>query len=141
MTVFLLDNSVLQRLDRAPAVAASVTNLIGGGDLLGASDVTRLEAGYSATSSEVHGQVMDGFANTLYLLKFADHVGEVAVGLQRSMFAAGRGRAAGIADLLQAAVAIAHDAVLVHYDADFELLGEVEPRLRQQWVVPRGSVD
>lgn len=141
MTVYLLDNSVLQRLDRAPAVTASVATLIGGGDLLGTSDITRLKAGFSATNSAVHDRVMDGFANDLYLLPLDDQAGDVAVDLQRAMFEAGRGRAAGTADLLQAAIAIVHDAVIVHYDADFELLAEVEPRLRHQWVLPRGSVD
>lgn len=89
MTTYLLDNSVVQRWDRVPAVLEVAE---------------RLE-------------------------------------LQASLFAVGMGRAVGVVDLLHAAAAIAHDAVLVHYDADFELLAEVDDRLRQEWVVPRGSID
>ena len=34
-----------------------------------------------------------------------------------------------------------HDAVLLHYDHDFDLIAEVADALRHQWIVARGSVD
>jgi hypothetical protein len=45
-----------------------------------------------------------------------------------------------VVDIVQAACAVVHGAVLVHYHADFDHLGQVEPELRQRWVVPRGSM-
>lgn len=141
MTVYLLDNSVVQRLPRRPEVSAALGQLSARGDLMASSEVAVLEAGFSARNAADHARTVDLLCRELLLLPLTPDVGASAIALQSALFAAGLGRAVGVADLLQAAVAIAHDAVLVHYDADFELIGEVEPRLRQQWVVPRGSVD
>ena len=43
-------------------------------------------------------------------------------------------------DLITAAVAEYHGAVVLHYDADFEHIAEVTGQ-PQTWVVPRGSID
>jgi predicted nucleic acid-binding protein len=51
----------------------------------------------------------------------------------------GRHRAAGLPDLLQAAVAERHAVTLLHYDSDFDLIAAVTGQ-PMQWVVPRGSV-
>jgi predicted nucleic acid-binding protein len=51
----------------------------------------------------------------------------------------GRHRSAGLPDLLQAAVSERHAVTLLHYDADFELIGEATGQA-VEWVVPRGSV-
>lgn len=75
------------------------------------------------------------------LLPLTEEVGTVAAELQVALAAQGKRDAVGVVDLLHAATAIVHDAVVVHYDADFELLGEVDGRLRHEWVVPKGSID
>jgi predicted nucleic acid-binding protein len=75
------------------------------------------------------------------LLPLCAETGVVAAELQRALFDAGRGRAVGVVDLLHAATAICHRAVVLHHDADFEALADVDGRLRHRWVVPRGSVD
>ena len=49
-------------------------------------------------------------------------------------------RAAGIIDLLTAATAEFHGAVVVHYDEDFEHIATVT-RQPHIWVAPKGSVD
>jgi predicted nucleic acid-binding protein len=66
---------------------------------------------------------------------------EVAVGLQRALWAAGKVRAAGAFDTLVAALAVEHGAVVVHYDRDYEHLAGEDPRLRQAWVAPPESLD
>lgn len=141
MTVYLLDNSLVQRLPRWPEVSEALGQLVARGDLMASSEIAVLEAGFSARSAVEHSRIVDVLARDMLLLPLTPEVGMVAVDLQTAMFESGRGRAAGVPDLLQAAIALVHGAVLVHYDADYELLGEVETRLRQQWVVPRGSVD
>jgi len=85
--------------------------------------------------------VVGNLGGELHRLSVTDQVGLVALALQGALFAAGKGRAVGIVDLLIAATAIVHHAVIVHYDADFELLAGVEARLKQRWIVPPGSVD
>jgi predicted nucleic acid-binding protein len=141
MTLYLVDNSVLQRFPRSPAVHAAVMDLMGRGDLAACSDLSIIEAGYSAKSADDHRQIVEAWSSILLRLGLSDEVGPVAFDLQAAMFRAGRGRSAGTFDLLQAATAIVHGAVVIHYDADFELLADVDDRLRQQWIVPRGSVD
>ena len=141
MTVYLLDNSVIQRVDRSQSVRDAMLALLEGGNLLGASDPTRLEAGYSATGPETHARMMRGFDEDLLRLPLTDEVGETASDLQAAMFEAGMGRAAGLGDLLHAATAIVHGAVVVHFDADYEHLASVDDRLRHRWIVPRGSID
>lgn len=49
-------------------------------------------------------------------------------------------RAAGAIDTLVAALAIEHGATVIHYDADYEHIASVEPRLSHEWVAPRGSL-
>ena len=44
-----------------------------------------------------------------------------------------------IPDLLIAAVAARHDVVLVHYDADYDLIAGITGQ-RTRWAVPRGSL-
>jgi predicted nucleic acid-binding protein len=48
-------------------------------------------------------------------------------------------RAAGVVDLLTAAIAEHHAAVMLHYDSDFEHIAAVTGQ-EQRWVVPRGTV-
>jgi predicted nucleic acid-binding protein len=65
--------------------------------------------------------------------------------LQARLFEAGVGRAVGVSDLQIAATAIRHTSertqvTVIHYDADFDHLVRVEPRLSARWIVPAGSV-
>jgi predicted nucleic acid-binding protein len=55
------------------------------------------------------------------------------------MAARGQHRAAGVIDLLTAALAEHHGAVVMHYDADFEQIARVTGQ-QQRWIVPRGSI-
>jgi len=141
MTAYLLDNSVLQRLDRSPAVLDATESLMGRADLLATTDVSVLEAGFSAVSANDHSRIVESLGSILLRLPLTPEIGALALELQSSLFAAGLGRAVGIVDLLHAATAIVHEAIVVHYDSDFETLAGVEGRLRQVWIVPPGSVD
>ncbi|WP_109506013.1 PIN domain-containing protein [Nocardioides speluncae] len=141
MTLYLLDNSVYQRLGRHPEVVAAVDRLLGRGDLLASSDVSRLEAAFSARSPKDYGRIVTGLRDETLLLGMTEAVGEITGELQDALAIEGKWRAVGVVDLLHAATAIVHDAVVVHYDADFELLSELDGRLRQEWVVPKGSID
>ena len=141
MTLLLVDNSVLQRLGRAAEVADALRSALERGGVLCSSEVSRLEAGYSARSAREHAEIIGRLAMDFELLPLSAETGAVAAELQSALFEAGHGRAVGVVDLLHAATAICNGAVVVHYDADFEAVADVDGRLRHRWVVPRGSVD
>ena len=73
---------------------------------------------------------------TSTLKRIADRAREV----QQRMAASGHHRAAGAFDLITAAVAEYHDAIVLHYDADFEQISASTGQA-QVWVAPRGSLD
>lgn len=133
---YLVDKSVLARLDKAPVAAALMPYL---GRLATCSTV-QLEIGWSATSTSHYDQMMSDL--DWYLpLEIDQHVLTLARDIQRRLVATGHHRGPGVADLVLAATAIAHDATLLHYDRDFELVAAVEPRLTHEWIVARGTID
>lgn len=141
MTRLLLDNSVLQRLSRAPSIVGAVNARIERGDVLCSCPTLALEAGFSARNAADHAGIIERLTSDFDLLPFTPEVGDLAIDLQRSLFDAGQGRAVGVVDLLTAAAAVWHQATVLHYARDFERLAAVDPRLQEQWAVPRGSVD
>ncbi|MGH3304693.1 MAG: PIN domain-containing protein, partial [Streptosporangiaceae bacterium] len=58
--------------------------------------------------------------------------------IMRNLASRGQCRAPSIADLYVAAVALTHDATVLHYDKDFELIANAAA-LRHEWIVPRGT--
>ena len=63
-----------------------------------------------------------------------------AIGIQRQLAKQGQQRALSLVDALVAAVGEARPLVILHYDADFELVAEVTGQ-PHQWVLERGTVD
>jgi len=68
----------------------------------------------------------------------ADH--RRALEVQAALAARSHHRALSLVDALVAAAAEARDLVVLHYDADFELVAEITGQA-QEWVVPRGTAD
>jgi predicted nucleic acid-binding protein len=106
---------------------------------------TVLEAGFSARTSEEHQREAEAFMTAWTVLEPAPELMGIALNLQSKLFSAGMGRAVGVSDLQIAATALHYGTaerpvVVVHYDADFDHLGSIEPSLRTQWVVPRGTL-
>jgi predicted nucleic acid-binding protein len=58
--------------------------------------------------------------------------------IMKLLAARDRHRAPSIADLFVAAVAGVHDATVLHYDKDFELIASATGQ-RHEWVIPRGT--
>lgn len=61
-----------------------------------------------------------------------------AVETLKAFAAKDRHRGRPIPDLLLAAIAKAHGAVVLHYDHDFELISEVTGQ-PHEWIIPRGT--
>ncbi len=142
-TLFLVDNSVTQRISLSAPVHAAWLQLLDQGSI--ASCLPQLlEEGYSARSEPSHEELIGHNVESKILLRPLPGLVEVAIDLQRRLFAAGKGRSVGISDLQIAATALCYDGAttnieIVHYDSDFDHLAAIEPRLRTRWIVPRGS--
>lgn len=137
---YLVDNSVLQRMGRAEVLASTMSLVDAGGELASCA-VSVDEASYSARSARELQDVRKRLTGDFRFLA-QDAASDRIVGeIREALFAAGKGRAAGTRDLLIAAVAIRHDAVVLHYDEDFAHMASVMPSFRQQWVITEGSID
>ena len=143
--LFLLDNSVTQRVHRTSAVAEAVAALLASGELAGCLPQL-LEECYSARSEADYRAILDGNRGGKVFLPPDEEVARTAIELQGLLFDVGLGRAVGVSDLQIAATALRHSddkrsVTIVHYDSDFDHVVRVRPELRTRWVVPAGSVD
>ncbi|MCO7218765.1 PIN domain-containing protein [Klenkia sp. PcliD-1-E] len=101
--------------------------------------VQRMEIGVSARDVTEYDAGMSVLAG-MPVLPQTDDVVEAAHALQRTLVERGAHRGPKVVDVVIAATALVHGAEVLHYDADYDLIAEAEPRLRTRWVVPRGSV-
>ncbi|MFT4288109.1 PIN domain-containing protein [Nocardioides sp.] len=142
--LYLLDNSVIQRVHRVSAVAEAMAGLLATGELAGCLPLL-LEECYSARSPRDYRTILTDAQRSKVFLPPDEEVARIAVDLQGLLFAAGVGRAVGVSDLQIAATALRHSdasqtVTIVHYDSDFDHLTRVSPELHARWIVPPGSV-
>jgi predicted nucleic acid-binding protein len=131
----LLDTSVVKRLGRSE-VRAVVEPLALAGQL-GRPAICDLEVGYSARNAEEWDRLV-GALDAFQAVETTEHHVRRALQVQR-LLATRSQRGRKIPDLLVAAAAEELDAVVLHYDADFDLISEVTGQ-RCEWVVPAGTV-
>ena len=123
---------------RHQAVASVLEPLILAGDLA-TCGIIELEVLYSAISAADLRATRRQRSAAFPRFAIMETDFEAAENLMAALADDGRHRAAGIADLLIAAVAIRHQLTVYHYDADFEHIAAVSP-LRATWVAPKGSI-
>lgn len=132
----VLDTSVLTRLDR-PTVRAEIEPRAERGQLARAG-ISDLEIGYSARNA----QEWDALVEALDLFELvetsSDHVRR-ARQVQR-LLASTHQRGRKLSDLLIAAAAEQRGLIVLHYDADFDLIATSTGQ-PCEWVVPAGSID
>jgi predicted nucleic acid-binding protein len=136
--LYLVDTSAQAR-SKHPAVRTVIAGLIV--DRAAATCVTvDLEAGYSGRDLADVRTIAERRRSLYVVLPITEAIAERARDVQARMAARGHHRAAGVVDLLTAAVAEQHNAVILHYDADFEHIAAItgQPQL---WVAPRGTLD
>lgn len=136
--LYLVDTSALSKAHLAQ-VRYTVQTLIT--DRVAATCVTvDLAAGYSGrTASDV--AAIDSRRRDRYInLPLTEEIAERAREVQALLAEKVQHRSVGTLDLITAAVAELHDAVLLHYDPSFELIASItgQPQL---WVAPRGSLE
>jgi predicted nucleic acid-binding protein len=135
--LYLVDTSAHARSNHAP-----VRNVIAGliTDRAAATCVTvDLEAGYSGRDLDDVRTIAQRRKNLYVVLPISETIADRARDVQVRMAARGHHRAAGVIDLLTAAVAEHHGAVILHYDADFEHIAATTGQ-PQAWIVPRGTI-
>ncbi len=135
--LYLIDTSAHARIVH-PAVRKVITGLVT--DRAAATCVTvDLEAGYSGRDHNDVRAIAKRRRDLYLVLPISEVVAERARDVQIRMAARGHHRAAGVVDLLTAAVAEHHGAVILHYDADFEHIAATtgQPHV---WVAPRGTL-
>lgn len=135
--LYLIDTSAYARVG-VPSVRDVIAGLLA--DRVAATCVTvDLEAGYSGRDETDVRAIAERRRSRFVRLPIDEEIAERARDVQVRMAARGHHRAAGVIDLLTAAVAERHGAVVLHYDADFEHIAATtgQPHL---WIVPRGSI-
>ncbi|HTJ77222.1 MAG TPA: PIN domain nuclease [Acidimicrobiales bacterium] len=136
-TRYLADTSVFARLTK-PAVAAAFSPLAAEG-LVALSAPVAFELGYAARSPSDFRALSDRLGSFPPVpTTDADH--RRALDVQAALADRSQHRALSLVDALVAAAAEVRGLVVLHYDADFELLAEITGQ-PHQWVVARGTAD
>ena len=132
---FLVDTSVLARRE-LPAVEAALAVLKAGAELCTCA-LLIAEVSYSARDAKEY-RLLRGLMDGMIFLSSDDACDQKALAAQERLAAVRRHRTS-IVDLFVTAIAAAHGATVLHYDSDFERIGEVIGA-NTQWVVPRGTL-
>lgn len=137
----ILDNSAYARIARHASVREALLDYLNGPlNTLRSVLIQRLEICISVRNVAEFDALMQALAAMPLLDDTLPTVNVAARSLQRALVQRGTHRGPKVVDLLIAATALAHDAEILHYDGDYDLLTAAEPRLRARWIVPRGSV-
>lgn len=137
-TLFLIDTSALARLNDK-TVRQIIEDQVDAG-IAATCPTIELEVGYSAQSPQALALTREKRKELYVHLALDERAIKRALFVQQHLANKGLHRAAGALDLLTAAVAELHHAIVLHYDADFEHIASVTGQ-RHQWIVPRGSID
>jgi predicted nucleic acid-binding protein len=132
----LIDTSVLKRLGD-PNVRAMVEPLAQAGRVARPA-ICDLEIGYSARNAQEWDRLMAALGSFDLVDTTTQHVTR-SLQVQR-LLASRSQRGRKIPDLLVAAAAEALNLIVLHYDADFDLISAVTEQ-QCQWVVAAGSID
>lgn len=135
--LFLVDTSAIARIDQND-IRATLTRL-GRLGLLASCVTVDLEVLYSARNPNEYESTARLRSTGFTDLPLNSAIGDRAFEVQAALARQGKHRAAGVVDLLTAAIAEHHAATVLHYDSDFDHIAAVT-RQPTQWVVPRGSV-
>jgi predicted nucleic acid-binding protein len=136
--LYLLDKSALARVAREASVRAALENLDDIG-VLATTAVVDLEIGYSARNVDGFDSICADRTALYQELPLTRAVTDRARQVQRELVRLGQHRGPGVSDLLIAATAELHNAIVVHYDRDFDTVAAITAQ-PVEWIVPAGSV-
>jgi predicted nucleic acid-binding protein len=134
---YLGDTSAVARLAK-PTISVRLAPLIEAG-LVARCTPTDLEAGFSARSPQDYLEIKSWRASWP-AVPIDQPVLDRAYEVQGTLATTSRHRGAALADLIVAAAAERAELVVLHYDADFDLIAEVTGQ-PVEWIVPSGTAD
>jgi predicted nucleic acid-binding protein len=135
--LYLIDTSAHTRVGHL-AIRSVIAGLLV--DRAAATCVTvDLGAGYSGRDAADVRTIADRRRSLYVVLPINEIIAERAREVQVRMAARGHHRAAGVVDLLTAAVAEHHGAAILHYDADFEHIAATTGQ-PHTWIAPPGTL-
>lgn len=137
-TLFLIDTSALMRANDK-TVREIIEDQIDAGVAATCATID-LEVGYSAHNPAGLNKIRQVRRELYVNLPLDERATKRALNVQQFLANKGLHRAAGAMDLLTAAVAELHRAIVLHYDADFEHIASVTGQ-QTHWIMPRGSID
>lgn len=136
MTLYLADKSAQELVRRSPEARQLFRELATSGELA-TCEIIALEVMYSARNG-AHGQTLRTQLASMRWLDTTHAALRRALDVQYDLLQSGKHRVP-IPDLIIAATAEQHDAVVLHYDKDFDTIASVTGQ-PVRWVVPKGSV-
>ncbi|WP_326599317.1 PIN domain nuclease [Streptomyces sp. NBC_01803] len=134
---YLIDKSALARYPK-PAVRAVIDPLHNAG-LLAVCGAVEVEVMHSARSKADAERIRDEMRGFDWLAT-PDEVWDRALEVRTRLVGSGNWKALSVADLVIAATAERHGAVVLHYDGDYDMIASVTGQ-PTQWVVPAGTAD
>ena len=134
---YLADKSALAR-SHQPAVATILSPLISAGQIATCS-IVELEDLFSARNHDDFVRTRASRALAYFTIPTEQRDFDRATDVMQELARRGHHRAVKIPDLLIAAIAERGRLVVLHYDADYDLIAEVTHQ-PAEWVVPRGSI-
>jgi predicted nucleic acid-binding protein len=137
LATHLADKSALARMDEE-AVARRLGPMIEAG-LVGTCGIIELEVRFSARSHTQYEQISRDRGLGYESFPMPDEIWDRALQVQCTLSERGQLRAVKFPDLLIAATAERHGLVVIHYDADYDLIANVTDQACE-WVAPQGSV-
>jgi len=134
--LYLADTSAVARASH-PSVARELEDL-GRRGLLATCATVDLEVLYSARTPAEYVAIARRRHDAFTDLPLRSEIGTRARAVQAELARTSQHRAAGIIDLLTAAVAEHFGATVLHYDADFDHIATATGQ-PSRWVVPAGT--
>jgi len=134
---FLADKSALARRRTQARVREVLDPLLLGGEIA-TCGIVDLEVLFSASSPDNYRDTAEALGG-MPRAPLDERCVQRALEVQGLLAERSQHRAVPLPDLLVAACAELSELVVLHYDADFERIGELTGQ-RTQWIVPRGSV-
>ncbi|MES4901694.1 MULTISPECIES: PIN domain nuclease [unclassified Streptomyces] len=134
---YLIDKSALARYPK-PAVRAVIEPLHNAG-LLAVCGAVELEVLHSARSKADAERIRDEMRGFDWL-STPDEAWDRALEVQTQLIAAGNWKALSVSDLVIAATAERHGAIVLHYDGDYDMIAAVTGQ-PTRWVAVSGTAD